>query len=169
MIFYPKLYLNNVKEITVEILNQNKIKGLILDVDNTLIDFDKKLLEGTEKWVNTLKEAGIKLCIVSNTNHKEKVENVANALDIPYIYFAKKPCKGGFKRAQNVLNMEESEIAVVGDQIFTDVLGGNRVKMFPILVKPIDKRDIWATRFKRPIEKVVIKKYVKKNNLKMEV
>lgn len=169
MIFYPKLYLNNVKEITIEILNKNKLKGIILDVDNTLIDFDKKFLEGTENWVNTLKAAGIKLCIVSNTNHKEKVEKVANVLNIPYIFFAKKPCKGGFKRAKNLLNMKENEIAVVGDQIFTDVIGGNRMKMFSILVKPIDKRDIWATKFKRPIEKWIIKKYVKKNNLKMKV
>lgn len=103
MKLYPKLYLNNVKEITISILNKYKLKGLILDVDNTLIDYNKNLLEGTESWAESLKTKGIKLCILSNSNHKNKVEIVAKKLNIPYIYFSKKPLKKGFKKAQNIL------------------------------------------------------------------
>lgn len=162
MKLYPKLYLKNIKEITIEILNQNNIKGLILDIDNTLIDFDKNILEGTEEWCKNLKANGIKMCILSNTNKVHKVKKVAEILDLQYLYFAHKPNKKGFKRAQQILKLNPENIAVVGDQIFTDVLGGNRSKMYTILTKPIDTRDIWLTRLKRPFEKIVMKKYLKK-------
>ena len=122
MILYPKIYLNNVKEITIELLKENNIKGLLLDVDNTLIDFDHKILEGSKEWCNDLKKQGIKLCILSNTNKIEKVKRVAKELDLQYINFAKKPFKSGFKRAANLLELDVKNIAVAGDQIMTDVL-----------------------------------------------
>ena len=161
MILYPKLYLQNVTKITYEILKENNIKGVLLDVDNTLIDYDKKLLDGVESWIKQLKEKEIKFCILSNTNQKEKVDNVAKKLDIPYIFFAKKPLKTGFKKAQKKLGLSHQEIAVVGDQIFTDVIGANRCKMFSILVKPINEKDIFITKIKRPIEESIINKYLK--------
>lgn len=162
MNLYPKLYLNNVKEITLELLKKNNIKGLILDIDNTLIDFDKKMLDGLEEWCNNLKAHNIKMCILSNTNKVHKVKRVAEVLDLEYLYFAHKPNKKGFNKAKEILKLEPKNIAVVGDQIFTDVLGGNRSEMFTILTKPIDTRDIWLTRIKRPFEKVVVKKYLKR-------
>lgn len=165
MILYPKLYLKSVTEISIEILEKHHLKGLILDVDNTLIDIDKNMPEGIPKWIENLKKQGIALCIVSNTNHKEKVENVAKKLGIPYIYFAKKPLKGGFKRAKEILKLENEQIGVVGDQIMTDVIGANRCKMFPILVKPIDEKDIWITKIKRPIENKIIEKYKRSQNV----
>ena len=124
MILYPKIYLNNVKEITIELLNKNNIKGILLDVDNTLIDFNHKMLEGVKEWSEELKKQGIKLCILSNTNKIEKVKKVAKELDIPYINFAKKPFKKGFKRAVELLKVETKNIAVAGDQIMTDILRG---------------------------------------------
>ena len=87
---YPKEYLNSVKEIDIDLLNKNQIKGIILDVDNTLIDFDKKMLDGVEEWIEKLKLIGIRFCILSNSNKVDKVKEVANKLDIPFIYFAKK-------------------------------------------------------------------------------
>ena len=74
------------------------------------------------------------------------------------MYFAKKPLKLGFKKVQDILKEKPENIAVVGDQIFTDVLGGNRCKMFTILIVPRDTRDIWLTKLKRPFEKVIIKR-----------
>lgn len=161
MKLYPNLYLTNIKEITLDLLEKNKIKGLILDVDNTLIDYDKELIEGAKQWCDNLKENNIKICILSNTNKVKKVAKVAKNLDLEYIYFAHKPSKKGFYKAQKLLGLNLNEIATVGDQVFTDVLGGNRVGMFTILTKPIDKRDIVITKIKRPFEKVVIKKYLK--------
>lgn len=122
MILYPDIYLKNVKEITIELLNKNNIKGLLLDVDNTLIDFNLKILEGAKEWCNDLKQNGIKICILSNTNKIEKVKMVAKELDLEYINFAKKPFKNGFKKAVKLLDLEPKNIATVGDQIMTDVL-----------------------------------------------
>ena len=118
---------------------------------------------GAKEWCNNLKGQGIKFYILSNTNKKQKVEKVSNELDVPYIMFAKKPFKSGFMKVQKELGIENKQIAAVGDQIFTDVIGANRVKMFSILTKPIDKRDILVTKIKRPLENLIIKSYLKRN------
>ena len=159
MILYPKAHFNNVREINIEFLQKNSIKALILDVDNTLIDYDKNLPEDTIKWAEELKEKGIKLYILSNSNKKQKVKTVAEKLQIEYEYFGKKPLKIGFKKVQKKLEEKPENIGVVGDQIFTDVLGGNRCKMFTILVEPIAEKDIWITLLKRPIENAIKNKY----------
>lgn len=156
-ILYPKLHVKNIKEITKEVLDKNDIKGLILDVDNTLIYYNKELLDGVDKWCEELKIQGISFCILSNSGKKEKLEKVSNAMKVPYLRYAKKPLKKGFLKAKDVLKLDNKNIGVVGDQIFTDVIGANRVGMFPILVEPIDKKDIWITKIKRPMEKLVLR------------
>ena len=163
MNLYPDAYFKKVEDITIEFLERNKIKALILDVDNTLIDCEKNLSDEKIKWANNLKEQGVKLYILSNTNHKEKVKHVADKLQIPYNYFAKKPLKKGFLKVQEKLQEESQKIAVVGDQIFTDIIGGNRCKMYTILVDPVDKRDFWYTAWKRPIENKIKNKIKNKN------
>lgn len=160
MIFYPKGYFNKVSEISFEYLKENNIKGLILDVDNTLIDYYKNISEETINWANGLKQNGIKMCILSNSNKQEKVKEVAKKLDLEYTYFGMKPLKRGFKRAKEMLGLKNSEIAAIGDQIFTDVLGANRMKMYSILVEPIQEKDIFVTLIKRPIENYIKKKYI---------
>ena len=158
---YPNELLNKVEEITIQFIQKNKLKALILDVDNTLIDYNKNLSNEKVEWAKNLKGQGVKLYILSNTNKKEKVEKVANKLEIPYILFAKKPAKKGFLKIQKELGINAEQIGVVGDQIFTDVLGGNRCKMFTILVEPVDKKDILITAWKRPIEEKIKQKYKK--------
>ena len=164
LIFYPDAYFKNAKQITTEFLNKNNIKALILDLDNTLIDYDRNMPEGTIEWANELKKNGIKLYIVTNTNKKKKAESVSKKLDIEYNYFATKPLKFGLLKAQKKLKEKPENIAVVGDQLFTDVLGANRCKMFSILVDPIAERDILITKVKRPIENFLKKKYFEKLN-----
>lgn len=161
MILYPDIYLNNVKEITYELLQNNNIKGLILDVDNTLIDYYKNMPEGIQEWCKDLQEKGMKFCIASNSNKKEKVKGVSEKLNIPYIFFAKKPLKTGLNKAKDIMGLTKEEVAVVGDQIFTDVLGANRCKMTSILVDPIKEKDIFITIIKRPIENFIKKNYRK--------
>lgn len=158
MKIYPNAYLNKVQDITIEFLMKNNIKALILDVDNTLIDYYKNLSDEVIQWANEMKGQGIKLYILSNTNKKEKVEMVAKKLEIPYKSFAKKPSRKGFKQIQNELNYESKNIGVVGDQIFTDVIGGNRSKMFTILVDPVTPKDYWYTAWKRPLENFIKQK-----------
>ena len=157
---YPNIYLNKVQDIKIQTLIKNRIKLLILDVDNTLIDYYKNLSEEVINWTKEMKGQGIKLYILSNTNNEEKVKTVAQKLDIQYKHFAMKPLKRGFKYVQKETNIKPESIAVVGDQIFTDVLGGNRSKMFTILVDPIDsEKDYWYTAWKRPIENKIKNKY----------
>ncbi len=158
MLIHPNAYLNNVKEITIDFLKKNDIKALILDVDNTLIDYYKNLSEDVVTWANGLKNQGIKLYILSNTNKKEKVETVAKKLEIPYRNFAKKPSKKGFLIVKEELKIDAKNIGVVGDQIFTDVIGGNRCKMFTILVDPVTEKDYWYTAWKRPLENKIKQK-----------
>ena len=159
MILYPNAYFDGVEDITIEFLNKNKIKVLILDVDNTLINYKKELSQKVINWVNDMKGQGIKLYILSNSNDKQKVEKLANTLGVQYKYFAKKPLKSGFLKIQKELGEEPSKIGVVGDQIFTDIIGGNRCKMFTILVEPIDKKEFWYTAWKRPLENKIKNKF----------
>ena len=162
MIFYPKKYINCITDISKELLTENNIQAVLIDIDNTILDKENNTVEGLENWIKTLKNDGIKFCILSNTNSKKKAEKLSKNLEIPYIFFAKKPLKFGFKRAQKMLKIEnEVNIAVVGDQIFTDVIGGNRCKMFTILVDPVDEKDFWYTAWKRPIENKIKKKIIK--------
>lgn len=162
MLFYPDFYCDNVRDVELEFLQKNNIKGIILDVDNTLIDYYRKFEDGTIEWVNNLKNAGIKFCIVSNSNKLDKVEYVAKTLDVPYFHFAKKPFKRGFLNAMKKMNLKAENIAAIGDQLMTDVIGANRCKMFSILVKPIAEKDIFITKIKRPIENKIIQNYLKK-------
>ncbi len=161
MNIYPDIYVENVMNISFDILEKNNIKGLILDVDNTLINYYKKMLDGTKEWCSKLKEKGIKFCIVSNSHKKEKVKKVAETLDIPYINFAKKPFKKGFLQGAKIMNIEPQYIAAVGDQLFTDILGANKCNMTSILVDPIEKKEMFLTAIKRPIEKMIINRYLK--------
>lgn len=160
MILYPKDYFSKVSEISLEYLKENNIKGLILDVDNTLIDYYRNISQDTITWANNLKQSGIKMCILSNSNKQEKVKEVAEKLGLEYIFFGTKPLKRGFNKAKKMLNLENYEIATVGDQIFTDILGANRMKMHSILVEPIEEKDILVTLIKRPIENYIKKKYI---------
>lgn len=113
MFIYPDRYIKNVKEITIQFLRENNIKALILDVDNTLINSKRELLEGVEEWCKNLKKQGIMFYILSNTNKKDKVKEVAKKLGIPYISFAKKPLKTGFLKIQRALGIKEArQIAV---------------------------------------------------------
>lgn len=161
MILYPDVLLEKVEDISISLLQKNNIKALILDVDNTLIDYKKNLSKSIIDWSKEMKKYDIKLYILSNTNDKEKVENVAKKLEIPYVNFAKKPLKGGFIKVQKILQESSNNIAVVGDQIFTDIIGGNRCKMFTILVEPIEKKEYWYTKWKRPLENAIKNKFKK--------
>lgn len=162
MSIYPKYYCNNITEITTGFLKDNHIEALILDVDNTLLDIDLNIVDGLEEWYKDIKASGIKAIIVSNSNKLHKIKKVADLLDIEYISFAMKPMKKGLRKAQEKLNISPNNIAVIGDQIFTDVVGANRCNMFSILVKPLAEKDLWLTKFKRPLERAVLKRYKKK-------
>ena len=159
MLLTPNMQVRKITDITIEMLRKNNIKGMILDVDNTLIDLDRVPLVGIKEWMDNMKNEGIKLCIASNSLKKNKIEKVAKMLDIPYVHFSVKPTKIGLKKAKQILGIEDSKnIAEVGDQLFTDVLGTNRMKMFSILTEPLCEEKVKINNLKRKLEKRVLRR-----------
>lgn len=165
MNIYPKFYCDKITDIKLDFLKQNNIEALILDVDNTLIDIDRKMVDGLVDWHKEILAGGIKTIILSNSNKIDKIEKVAKALSVEYLYLGLKPLKIGFNKAIEKLGLKPENIAAVGDQIFTDVIGANRCNLFSILVKPISSKDIWLTKWKRPIEQKIIDNYIKKQKM----
>lgn len=158
-ILFPAIAIDSINDITIELLEKNNIKGLILDIDNTLVpnhvaDAD----ENAVQWIESMKAAGYKMCIVSNASQK-RVIRFNDRLQLYAIHRAMKPGIAAFRRACRTMNLENKNIAVVGDQIFTDIYGGNRAGMFTVLVKPIDKREGRLVQFKRIFEKRILRQY----------
>ena len=141
--------------ITPSFLKKHGIKGLILDVDNTLALHDNPVpADGITEWLENMRNNGIKLIIVSN-NHDERVKHFAAPLGLDYVCDGGKPLKRGYTAAMKKMRLAASETAAVGDQLFTDVWGANhsRIKMIyvqPMEPEPKSKRFI---RFKRVLEK----------------
>ncbi len=161
-IFFPKLYLRMVEDINLDLLICKNIKGLVLDIDNTLVsNLTREPDEVIINWIHSLRNAGIKLCIVSNAK-KDRVDTFTKKLNIMAIYKAAKPMRKGFERAAELMGLKHNEVAVVGDQLFTDIYGGNRMGMFTILVKPIDKKELFQIRLKRIFEKYLLIVYKKR-------
>ena len=169
-ILRPKVYVNSVYNIDLKKLKKVKnIKGIIVDLDNTLIAWGKK--EVSQKnidWVNEAKKLGLKICIVSNTNSK-RVAELAKIFDVPYHSKYFKPFSVAFNSGLKILDTKKSETVVIGDQIFTDIWGGNALKLLTILVVPIVKKDSMGTFFHRNFEKILLSFWQKKGIVKKEV
>jgi HAD superfamily phosphatase (TIGR01668 family) len=161
----PDVRVKTFAEATVEFLTENGIKGIILDIDNTLEPYEHPLPgEHVKKWLSDLKEAGISAAFVSN-NGKERVELFNEELGLPYYYKAKKPFKKNVLCAMADIGSSKDTTILMGDQVFTDVWAARNSGLRAILLPPIkDKRDI-LTRSKRALEKPIIKKYNKRNNI----
>jgi len=154
--YFPDVIVEKVQDIDLEALKKKGIKGLVLDIDNTLVaQFTKNASEDAKKWIQRVKDMGFLPCIVSNASRK-RVTGFNMGLDIPAIHRAYKPSPKSYMRAAMLLGIKCSEIAAVGDQIFTDIYGGNRTNMYTILVKPIDKKEILFVKLKRHIERFVL-------------
>lgn len=165
MLFKPTVALDKVHEISPELLKELNVKALILDLDNTLTTHDNpRPAEKVTDWIQSMRTAGIKLMIVSN-NHAERVKPFAEMLGLEFVSEGKKPRSKGFREAQKRLCMPFSEIAIVGDQIFTDILGANLIRVKSIFVFPIEYENTTFFKIKRAIEKPLLPKklYQQKN------
>ncbi|WP_042478138.1 YqeG family HAD IIIA-type phosphatase [Bacillus ndiopicus] len=149
----PDAYVNSVHEITPERLHEQGIKGIITDLDNTLVEWDRA--DATEEimtWLEQLKAAGIRVIIVSN-NNEERVKHFATPLGIPYIHRARKPLGSAYYAGLLKLRLRRDEVAMVGDQLLTDIFGGKRQKLYTFLVRPVAESDGVVTLFNRFIER----------------
>jgi len=154
--FLPSEYVKDIFQITPEKLKDNGIKGIITDLDNTLVEWDRpgatpEIIE----WLESMKSAGILVTIVSN-NNENRVKFFSDPLGIPFIHDARKPRRKPFKRARALMGIRKEETVVIGDQLLTDILGGNRKGLHTILVVPVASSDAAITRFNRMIERRIM-------------
>ncbi len=137
---------------------------ILIDIDNTIIPYD---LESPEQrhleLIENIKEIGFQVIFISN-NHKERVEKIASAFEVDYVYSAYKPLKKGFQKALAMATYKQkSEVITIGDQVVTDIFGSNLYQLDAILVKPIKKKnEKWFTKLNRISENMIIKKMLKK-------
>jgi len=163
MIFKPTIWVKNVLRIDRKLLYKAKIKGLILDLDNTLsMDGSPALEMGVEQWLNDMRKLGVKMMIVSN-NTTKRVAPLAGQLGIDFIAFGCKPLPFGVAKAARRLKLPKSQIAIVGDQIFTDVMSGNIYGIKTILVEPFYLETSKLFRLKRRVEGALFNREFKRN------
>lgn len=155
MIFFfrPTYVFDKVTDITPEFLRRKHIKGLLLDLDNTLTTHNNPVVpQSSIDWIALMKRSGVKLMIVSN-NHAPRVTPFAEQLGIEFECEGAKPLTFGYSRAIKRMGLERRDIAAVGDQIFTDILGSNLKGIRSVFVFPIQPETSLPFRFKRACEK----------------
>ncbi|MDR1001723.1 MAG: YqeG family HAD IIIA-type phosphatase [Oscillospiraceae bacterium] len=157
-IFYPNSRIDKMIHLTPADLKAIGCKGLLLDVDNTMTTHGNPVpADGVAEWLSYMSDCGFKLIIVSN-NTAARVEPFAKELGLSYISMAAKPLATGFNRACKKLALKPSETVVVGDQIFTDIIGGNLLGVYTILTTPYKLEDGWFMRLKRVLELPILRK-----------
>ncbi len=157
-ILKPTYKTKSIHDIKVDTLNKLLVKVVLLDVDNTITSYISKTpLDGAVMWAKNLEKNGFKVYIVSN-NFEERVSKIAEKFSLPYISFAMKPFPKGFRKARKALNVKSHECVVVGDQVFTDILGANLGSMKSILVEPVEIETGFTYKIRRKLEKRVRKK-----------
>lgn len=153
----PDHHVDSIYDIDLEELKNRGIKGIITDLDNTLIEWDRP--DATPKlaqWLKHVQDSDFQLVVVSN-NQQRRVKIFCEPLGIRFIPRARKPFMGAFKKAQQWMDLEPENVVVIGDQLFTDVLGGNRLSLYTILVIPVTHSDGLFTRINRRFEKSAMK------------
>ena len=156
--FQATVALRSVLQIQPGLLRQYGIRGLMLDLDNTLTTHDNPApAEGVLSWIGVMRQAGIAMMIVSN-NRSHRVQPFAAALGLPFVAEGAKPLPRGFRLAQKRMQLPFSQLAVVGDQIFTDILGANLCGVKSIYVRPIQYENKGFLRVKRWLERPFLPK-----------
>lgn len=139
----PKLMADSLTELTPEVLRLHGIRLLMLDFDNTIVPYTTDIpTEPMVNWLEKMKSSEIQLCVVSNS-HKDRVRVFCEAYKIPCITHAAKPGTRGIRECLERYGVPASQAAIVGDQIYTDTLGGNLSGVMPILVHAIDNHNFW--------------------------
>ncbi|EOD00115.1 YqeG family HAD IIIA-type phosphatase [Caldisalinibacter kiritimatiensis] len=160
----PNMYVKSVFDIDLLKLKDKGIDSIIVDIDNTLVSWNTKYAtENVINWFKKVKNMGFKICIVSNAT-KTRVVKFNEEVKVLAIHRAIKPRKKAFLEAINKMDTQTFKTAMIGDQIFTDILGGNRVGLFTILVTPLSKKELILTKFIRKIEKIVLRDILEEGN-----
>lgn len=144
----PDLILgDSILHLTPDILKHYQLRGLVLDVDETLVPMRAAQASAELKeWVSLVRPI-VELWLVSNNLSESRIKKIAQSLDVPYIHGARKPSRRKLKQAAQAMNLPVEQVAMVGDRLLTDVLAGNRLGMFTILVEPMVDPALTVTSY----------------------
>ncbi|MBO4429698.1 MAG: YqeG family HAD IIIA-type phosphatase [Clostridia bacterium] len=161
--FAPDVHFKDIYSVTAEYLKSRAVKAVVLDIDNTLVPYATPVpTDGVRRWISDMKNAGIKIVIASN-NGKERVGLFCSDLDVIQMYKSKKPLPFCIGRIKKEYGVEPKNVAVIGDQIFTDVLCAKFGGATAIHVTPINDKENKFIRFKRLLERPIISAYRKRH------
>ncbi|MBD3109968.1 YqeG family HAD IIIA-type phosphatase [Bacillus sp. AGMB 02131] len=167
-LFLPAEHVTDIFKITPQALLEKGIKGIITDLDNTLVEWDRpSATPQLKKWFEQMKANGITITVVSN-NNENRVKSFCEPLNLPFIFRARKPMGKAFRRALKQMHLKEDEVVVIGDQLLTDVFGGNRSNLHTILVVPVAQSDGFFTKFNRMVERRLMAFFRRKGMLHWE-
>ena len=152
----PRWMPESLFEVTAERLAALEIRGVILDMDNTLTEWHSgQITAEVLGWIKGLHDQGFRTCVLSNTHREDRLKALCEQLGVDYL-LGSKPRRRGFRAAMLKLGTVAEQTAVIGDQIFTDVLGGNRTGLYTILVPPLSKSEFVGTKWiSRRLEKIL--------------
>jgi HAD superfamily phosphatase (TIGR01668 family) len=158
--FSPAHRARSVREITAGFLSARGIRALVLDLDNTLVPWHgREVPPEVAGWLGEMSAAGVRLCIVSNTHRPRRLKELAAVLGVQCVPSGGKPRRRGFRQAMTAMGVTAEETAVVGDQLMTDIWGGNRSGCLTILVDPLSPVEFWGTRvINRYLERVLLER-----------
>lgn len=138
--FYPDVYIESAYDIDFEGLYRQGYRGIVFDIDNTLVEHGVSADERSRALLSRLKADGFSLMLLSN-NKQDRVKPFADALEVPYIYKAGKPGVKNYQKAMERMETDAAHTLFVGDQLFTDVWGAKKADMYTYLTRPIDKKE----------------------------
>ena len=168
MKFYPNSYQKDIYNIDYNKLKEKSITCLIFDLDNTIALIDQHIITNKTKLFIKKLSKDFKIIIISN-NFKSRVKSYANVLNCDYVANARKPLSKGFRIISKRYRLKPEEMCMIGDQLVTDIYGGNRYGTYTILVDPMAKKDLKITSLNRYIERKILKYYEKNNIMKKGV
>jgi HAD superfamily phosphatase (TIGR01668 family) len=158
-IFQPTAMRERVTEITPEFLRSLGAKALLLDVDNTLATYTSHTPSpGSLEWVHAMGDAGFRMIIISN-NYKKRVKSFGVKFGLDTLCFAIKPLPVGYLRAARRLKVKPQECVIIGDQIFTDIVGANLCGMKSVLLTPMEEEEGFTFKARRALEKGLREKF----------
>lgn len=161
--YVPDIYKKSINTIDYNKLKSRGIKCILFDLDNTLVPYTEKVPSKKNKELfKKLKELGFRVIIFSNSS-KRRLRPFKEELEVDVYHRCFKPSPKKFELVLKEYKYNESQVAIIGDQLLTDILGGNRVGITTILVNPISKKDEFITRFNRIKERKIIKKLSKQD------
>ena len=158
MRLFPRAYCESAYDIDYEGLYEEGCRGVIFDIDNTLVEDQQEATKNAVDLINKIRRIGMQSFILSN-NHEERVRLFAEAVGARYIFEAKKPLAKGYVRAMEMMGTDSFLTESVSNEIYTDIWGANNAGVFSILVAPVNPRELFHIRLKRLLELPVLMLY----------